>query len=263
MASTKSSTQECAKSAAGNPAPAAAAAPRDLRPFLIREATFADTSEMARIAARAYHNTGLSQVLAPWRDQYPLDHVLGYQRRIQARLLSARNRSFVAVAADEPGVPVAYMQCVRLGDDEGARAVEREKARWWTGAVETVFGWYFKAEAWAWPDRSVSKEGLEEFFRAGAEEDKKHWEGRKDRECRWYAQSVVVAEEFRGRGVGKQMMAKVLERAQAEGVVVGLEASDLGELLYRSVGFEVLGRFMRPFGEEEMDGGGVMMWSPK
>lgn len=44
-------------------------------------------------------------------------------------------------------------------------------------------------------------------------------------------------------GVGKKLCAAVTQKAEEEGVVVGLEASAMGEWLYRSVGFELLKRF--------------------
>ncbi len=56
-------------------------------------------------------------------------------------------------------------------------------------------------------------------------------------------------------------MGEVTRRAQEEGVPVGLESSAAGELLYRSVGFELLGRFEK--GDFEQGKGGVMMYKPK
>ncbi|KAF5861584.1 hypothetical protein ETB97_012834, partial [Aspergillus alliaceus] len=53
----------------------------------------------------------------------------------------------------------------------------------------------------------------------------------------------------------------VLKRAGEEGVVVGLEASEDGERLYRSLGFELRGRFSMLVADIEE--GGVMMWRPK
>jgi GNAT superfamily N-acetyltransferase len=178
------------------------------------------------------------------------------------RIFSARNRSFVAVAEDEPDVPIGHMQCTRLGDDEGAREVEREKGTWWGRVAEVVYGAWIKVVGLVKPDRSRSLEAVNEFARLAQEEDRIHWEGREERKNRWYVQSVVVSEEWRGRGVGKAMMKEVIERARKQGVVIGLEASPMGEMLYRSVGFELLARFANPWAGE-VDNGGIMMWSPK
>ncbi len=93
-------------------------------------------------------------------------------------------------------------------------------------------------------------------------EVKVHWEGRKDRENRWHAQSVVVRKEFQGRKAGKRLMAEVIGRAENENVVVGLESSANGEMMYRSVEFELLGRFQGGNGFEG-DSGGVMLYTPK
>jgi ribosomal protein S18 acetylase RimI-like enzyme len=77
---------------------------------------------------------------------------------------------------------------------------------------------------------------------------------------RWHVQSVVVSSKYQRRGLGRMLMSEVLRRAQEDGVVVGLEASGDGENLYRSLGFELRGRFSMNLGEVV---GGVMMWSPK
>jgi ribosomal protein S18 acetylase RimI-like enzyme len=77
---------------------------------------------------------------------------------------------------------------------------------------------------------------------------------------RWHVQSLVVSSEYQRRGLGRMLMSEVLQRAQDEGVVVGLEASPDGEKLYRSLGFELRGRFCFNCADEE---GGIMMWSPK
>jgi len=59
-------------------------------------------------------------------------------------------------------------------------------------------------------------------------------------------------------------MGEVIRRAARENVVVGLEASEEGEWLYRSVGFELLGRFdVETWGDTLGNKGGIMMWSPK
>jgi ribosomal protein S18 acetylase RimI-like enzyme len=53
-----------------------------------------------------------------------------------------------------------------------------------------------------------------------------------------YIQSMVTDERWRGRGHGRAVLAALLERFVADGVVrVDLHASSAGEPLYRSIGF--------------------------
>jgi ribosomal protein S18 acetylase RimI-like enzyme len=215
---------------------------------------------MAELAQTAYWDTALSDLLSPLRGTYPEDHQYWFQNRIKGRMLSPRNRGFVAIG---DGDVVGYMMCARLGDDEGALKVQKEKRTWWMGAAELGWGVYGKTVKLVWPDRSQSDEGLAEFMKATVVENEKHWKGREDRKNRWYVQSVVVAEAWRGRGVGKKLMAWLMEQAQKEGVVIGLEASMMGERLYRSIGFDLLGRFVVHFEATDDEHGGIMMWSPK
>jgi ribosomal protein S18 acetylase RimI-like enzyme len=55
----------------------------------------------------------------------------------------------------------------------------------------------------------------------------------------WIAM-VLVAPEFRGRGIGKALMTHALDFLNASGVsIVRLDATPLGEPLYKKLGFEV------------------------
>ena len=45
-------------------------------------------------------------------------------------------------------------------------------------------------------------------------------------------------------------------------MIVGLEASTEGEMLYGHLGFEMLGRFEQRFRGEEVDEMAFMMWTP-
>ncbi|OAF58699.1 hypothetical protein VC83_04973 [Pseudogymnoascus destructans] len=237
------------------PPPASPSSSVEIRPMI-----WSDAKRTAELAQVAYWDAPLSDLITPHRVPYPADNALWFERRIKNRMVSPRNRGFVAVG---DGETVGYMQCVRLGDDEGALQVAKEKKKWWSGLVEWGYGIYMKCAAWAFPDRSESAEGMAEFIKTGVLENEKHWKDREDRKNRWYVQSVVVAEQWRGRGVGKKLMAWVLEQAQKEGVVVSLEASMMGERLYRSIGFDLLDRFIMKIDENDESEGGIMMWSPK
>jgi ribosomal protein S18 acetylase RimI-like enzyme len=95
-------------------------------------------------------------------------------------------------------------------------------------------------------------------------DDERYWNSFSERTNRWYVQSCVVLSEYQGMGIGKRMIREVTKRAEEEGVVIGLEASAEGYWMYKSVGFELLGRFDTPgMPDAPGEGGGIMMWSPK
>lgn len=110
-------------------------------------------------------------------------------------------------------------------------------------------------------DKSADADRLRAMEELGSGAEKEYWD-RPERRNRWYAQSCVVAGEWQGRGIGKRLMAEVIARAESEGVVVGLESSEMGERLYRSLGFELLGRFKKVWDEMDENVGGVMMYTP-
>ncbi|KAH7319135.1 hypothetical protein BKA65DRAFT_513861 [Rhexocercosporidium sp. MPI-PUGE-AT-0058] len=240
--------------------------PPSQEPILIRRARLFEGHHVGRIAARTYYDTELTKYTSPHRAKYYRDYEFGYQGRAQVRMFSPRNITYFAYEKGKPEYPIGYMQFVRLGDDEAARKMDRDAGvtwRAWLWVASWLWWVWMKGNLW-WMggDRSEDPEAVRKFLKMVEVEDRLHWEGREDRANRWHAQSVVVYEEYQGRGVGKRLMAEVLGRADSEGVITGIEASAAGEWMYRSVGFELLARFS---GENyfEGNGGGVMIRMPK
>ncbi|KAL2063614.1 hypothetical protein VTL71DRAFT_5419 [Oculimacula yallundae] len=235
-------------------------------PILIRRARLFEGHHIGRIAARTYYNAALMAYMSPRREQYYGDFQYGFATRAQGRMFSPRNLTYFAYEKSKPECPVGYMQFVRMGDDEAARKLDREWGVTWrllVRVLQILWGWWVSVNWW-WRggNRSEDPEAVKTFIKMTVEEDELHWKGREDAKNRWHAQSVVVLEEYSGRGIGKRLMAEVLGRADSEGVITGLEASESGEWMYRSVGFELLSRFQSP-NNFEGDGGGVMIRYPK
>ncbi|KAF8860087.1 hypothetical protein BDZ45DRAFT_672806 [Acephala macrosclerotiorum] len=239
--------------------------PKSQEELIIRKARLWEGGEIGRIAAATYRDTPLSQFVAPKRFQYWKDWERGFIQRAQRRLLDPRNLSLVVCTKSNPGLAVGYAQFVRLGDDEGARKQIESHSR-----LQRVGLWFLRLGygAWCWltsaliGDRSEDKKANALFDGWTTEEGKIHWDAWPERQNRWHVQSCVIREEFQGRKAGKRLMAEVIQRAEAENVVVGLEASKEGEPMYRSVGFGLLARFTGG-AEFEERAGGVMMYAPK
>ncbi|KAE8139073.1 acyl-CoA N-acyltransferase [Aspergillus pseudotamarii] len=230
----------------------------------IRRMTLPDIPYMAQLASTTYFNTPLSQFLSPYRHTYPEDFTRYFGHRIRARYFNPRCIGFVAVSASNPGLPVAYAQFIRLGNDEAARRLIAAQSSIW----KTLCRWCMTA--WVWienilrPDRSVDSDAVGRLEKSAEADDLRFWGSDEMKRLygeRWHAQSVVVSADWRRRGIGRRLMGEALRRAQEDGVVVGLEASEDGEKLYRSLGFELRGRFSLLLGGEAE--GGIMMWRPK
>lgn len=245
--------------------------PQDKRAFAIRPAKISDCWDIALLTARAFQGSALTEILSPYHHQHPGDFVYSFYSRQKLRLMSPRSRGFVAVPVDgegrevearDGGGPVGFMVCQRLGEDEGAKAVEREKKHICLTIYEWVFSKYLKIRTYFFPDRSVDEDALAVFLECGEEESAKHFDTKPELENRWYTQSIGVSPEWRQRGVGKALMKEVLALAEKENLPVSLESSAMGDALYRSIGFKLLDRFMTAFGEEEVEKGGIFLWTP-
>lgn len=234
--------------------------------LIIQKARLWDGAEIGRIAATTYKITPLSHFLAPRRLQYPEDWERGFIQRAQKRLFDPRNLSFVVVTKSNPNLPVGYAQFIRFGDDEGARKQIESHSRFERVMLRVLAilytVWCWVVLLWVGGDKTEDKRATAIFAGWSRDEWKTHWDSWPDRKNRWHAQSVVIREEFQGRKAGKRLMAEVIARAETENVVVGLEASAMGEAMYRSVGFELLAKFSGG-NELEERAGGVMMYTPK
>jgi GNAT superfamily N-acetyltransferase len=236
--------------------------------IIIRPAHLTDGPQIGRIAARTYYSIPLTTFLWPHREKHYADYERGFIERTTSRMLSPRNITFVACTAAEPGTALGYAQFARLGDDVGARKLICE-----VGLVRRVLLWVLGWLFWVYcllllwlrgGDKAADKEAVKMFAECCEQDHERFWGKHEERANRWYAQSVVVLEEWQGKGIGKRLMGEVILRAEREGIVVGLESSKIGEGLYRRLGFEFLGRCNERMDWLEGDGvGGVMMWCPR
>ncbi|KAJ5092704.1 hypothetical protein N7456_008565 [Penicillium angulare] len=232
--------------------------------FLIRPIQSSDIPIVGHIAATEYFNSELNSFLCPHRHKHP-DHVTRrFIQMIQGRSLDPRNIGFVATDVLDPSKPVAYAQFIRLGNDQAAVQLLANQSSIWL----TLKGWWFKIHTsmvnFLWPDRSVDPATMSTFMKSVHHDTRLYW-GSPEMENmnRWHTQSLVVSSSYQRLGIGRRLMDEVLRRAQDEGVIVDLEASEDGEKLYRSLGFQMRGPFSMVLPRVGLMLGGFMMWTPK
>ncbi|KAJ5272833.1 hypothetical protein N7478_007958 [Penicillium angulare] len=232
--------------------------------FLIRHLQSSDIPIVAHIAATEYFDSELNSFLCPHRHKYP-DHVTRrFTQMIQGRSLDPRNIGFVAADALNPSKPVAYAQFIRLGHDQAAVQLVATQSSVWL----TLRRWWFKIHTsvvnFFWPDRSIDPAAMGAFMKSVHHDTHLYWGSPEMKSMnRWHTQSVVVSSFYQRLGLGRRLMDEVLRRAQDEGVVVDLEASEDGEKLYQNLGFQLRGPFSMVLPHAGLMLGGFMMWSPQ
>jgi ribosomal protein S18 acetylase RimI-like enzyme len=233
--------------------------------IVTRPAHFSDYVEVGRVAAETYVDDPLTNFLSPHRAQYLSDYERGFVQRAMKRMLDPRNLTMVAYDGENANVIFGYAQLYRFGDDEGAQQQIRRRSRWWLLPMTWVYWVWCKLVKRMLGDGSTDENAARHFMELAAATEERHWKGvaQEERKCRWHVQSLAVRPQFQGMGVGRKLVGEVTRRAEREGVVVGLEASEQGEKLYRKCGFELLGRFDPNFPDAKKDVGGVMMWVPE
>ncbi|KAK0121680.1 hypothetical protein ONS95_009965 [Cadophora gregata] len=235
-----------------------------LRTFKLRPLRMGDIPILAHHQAEAYWQSPVNQFIAPHAAKYRADFVRNFRQGIRRRLFNPRSLSLVAFEDCNPAYPVGYAQSSRRGGDEGARAYLSQHSLW-TKVYFFVFAWFFwiydKVENFLWPDRSCDVEATKKFFASVDGDDNTYWKSHPERNNRWYLASVVVSPAYQGKGIGRMLVTEVVKRAQRERVIIGLSASPAGEILYRKLGFELLGEFTMRIGGEE--GGGIMIRYPE
>jgi ribosomal protein S18 acetylase RimI-like enzyme len=233
--------------------------PKSQERVIIRKGHPNDAKKIGEIAAKTYYDTELTKFLSPKRDRYYSDYERGIKQRAFGRMTDPHTLTFVACLATDPRMPIGFIRAIRLGDDEGAKKQIASRKSAWLWVLGLLFPIWCKVMTWVLgPDRSADPLAVE-LMDVWSQEEKKYWGSVPERRDRWHVQSCVVSEEFQGRGVGTSLIKEVLTRAEAENVIVGLEASASGEKMYKKLGFELLERFKHNF---EGGAGGLMMWSP-
>ncbi|KAJ5168049.1 transferase [Penicillium canariense] len=236
---------------------------QDDKKFLIRRMQYSDIPFMANIATTEYFESDLNKFLCPHRRQYP-DHLRRrFVQMMRARYLDPRSMGFVAVEPSSPRQPVGYAQFTRLGNDEAAQRLITVQSSVWLA----LCGWWLRIqtsiETFLWPDRSIDRDAMRQFDTFAKRDAQTYWESTEMKatyQNRWHVRSLVVSSSHQRQGIGRALMAEVLQRAQHEEVVVGLEASGDGEKLYRALGFRMRGPFSLVIGPPV---GGIMMWTPE
>ncbi|KAJ6096735.1 hypothetical protein N7486_007481 [Penicillium sp. IBT 16267x] len=239
------------------------ASSQEKKTFLIRRMQSSDIPILGHLAATTYFDSPLNAFLCPHRYEYPKHVIRRFVQMIRGRYLNPRSIGFVAVDHASPSTPVAYAQFIRLGNDQAAlQLISNQRSIW-----RLMKTWWFKIRASLvnlfWPDRSVNPDAMKTFMKSVEHDEQYYWESPEMKIKylnRWHAQSVVVSSSYQRQGIGRRLMEEVLQRAQNEGVVVGLEASEDGEKLYQKLGFELRGPFSMNIG---LPAGGIMMWTPK
>jgi ribosomal protein S18 acetylase RimI-like enzyme len=227
--------------------------------FHLRPAGLSDVSPMGSVAASSYLSNTIARLLAPHRYTYLNEHVDNFSSRILERMLNPNNTSIVAIDSSTSHV-IGCIQFVRINPPPQHFS------------IFVAFGWirrlYMRA-VWWWTkprqDRSRDPQTMESFIISAARDAETHW-GAKAYASRYHVQSLTISPDWQRRGMGAALMEEVLSKAKQEAVPIGLEASPVGEKLYRKMGFRKLADF-DPVFEEIVpnlleEGGGLYVWEP-
>ncbi|KAH8152487.1 uncharacterized protein LAJ45_03327 [Morchella importuna] len=227
------------------------------RKFSIRTATLADVPRLASISAPALMDDGFYDVLYPRRREFYDDYLHTWRLKLQKGILSDAVYLVAEtdVADESTGRSrkeiVGWIAWQRMGTSaeaeriraEGQGVLKRLEHKLLT-LTNTYVSPLIRFVLRTPPDRSADAAALakmearhptflaETFSGIYAEH--------------WHVLMLVVDPKWQRRGIGQMLVRWGLDRAQKEGVCVGLEASDPGAPMYLKLGFEEIGRFHTP-----------------
>ncbi|KUJ21538.1 uncharacterized protein LY89DRAFT_377540 [Mollisia scopiformis] len=228
--------------------------------FILRPMRFSDIHTLGVYTAEAYAGTPVMDFLAQKAHHDHHIFIRGFRQNIWERITSNQHLNLVACVASDPNTPIGYGQFVRKGNATNysqSSGVEK----WIMLLLSWVIGAYFLVEHRLWPNLTCDKDALKMFEGSSGLDTKRYWTAHPERANRWHAQSIIVAQKWQGKGVGRLILSEALSRAKEENVVMGLTSSPMGEKLYRKMGFQMLGDYTYRVGGDV--GGGIMMWSPQ
>jgi GNAT superfamily N-acetyltransferase len=235
--------------------------------FILRDAHLSDLAIMALYSKEAYWLSPINNFLAPKAEEHPEDLVRIMLQGIQKRFVAANSLSIVACVPGQAGQRekiVGYGQFSRKGCDRGAKEFIGSKG-WSVRIALWGLSWWFwlsyLVSSRIWPDRISDMAAVKVFTESNRTDDEKYWTSHPERHARWHAGSLVVSPEYQNKGIGRLLMGYVMEKAEREGVPMGLTASPHGEKLYSKLGFQRLGDYGMRVANDE--GGGIMIWYPQ
>lgn len=110
------------------------------------------------------------------------------------------------------------------------------------------------------PDPSADPIAATRLRIASNKLEKLHWDTA-ERKTRWHLHWLGVDPQHQRKGIGRHLAQWGLDRAIEDRVWAGIESSAVGEKLYTSMGFKVIGDRLPCI--EGINMGTVMAWEPK
>ncbi|KAL0640607.1 hypothetical protein Q9L58_000271 [Maublancomyces gigas] len=224
----------------------------------VREATVKDLNRVADISSLAFLNNALFDNLNPRRHEY--FESFRYTRLRYARNAMLKPSTRLLVAETNAGEIVGYAIWERLGDDPIAQRVKAERDGIRLRLERFLVNITDRINSYIAPDPSADPIAATRLRIASNKLEKLHWDTA-ERKTRWHLHWLGVDPQHQRRGVGRQLAQWGLDRAIEDRVWAGIESSAVGEKLYTSMGFKVIGDRLPCI--EGINMGTVMAWEPK
>ncbi|KAH0610640.1 uncharacterized protein H6S33_012167 [Morchella sextelata] len=232
--------------------------PRIKMNIRVREATIKDLNRVADISSQAFLHNALFDNLNPRRHEY-------YESFRYTRLRHARNAMLkpsmrLLVAENDDGEVVGYAMWERLGNDAIAQKVKAERDGILLRLERFLVNVTDRINAVIAPDPSADPVAATRLRIASNTLEKLHWDTA-ERKTRWHLHWLGVDPAQQRKGIGRHLVQWGLDRAIEDKVWAGIESSAVGEKLYSSMGFKVIGERLPCI--EGINMGTVMAWEPK
>ncbi|KAH0610492.1 uncharacterized protein H6S33_012019 [Morchella sextelata] len=227
------------------------------RKFSIRTATPADVPRLASIGAAALIDDAFYNVLYPRRREFYDDYLHSWELKLQKGILS--DIVYLAVETDITDEStgrskkeiVGWAAWERMGTSaeaeriraEGQGVLKRLEHRLLT-LTNTYVSPLIRFVLRTPDDRSADAAALAKLEASHPAFLAEMFSGIYTEH--WHVLMLAVDPKWQRNGIGQMLVRWGLERAQKEGVCVGLEASDPGAPMYLKLGFEEIGRFHTP-----------------
>lgn len=209
------------------------------QPPIIRLATPRDARRIAEIGAAAFRDLPIIRMLYPNSQTHYPSFIAARTSVMNRYMLIPRTRFLVAIDPATNSI-MGYAWWTRYGD---TRLAEHECELGPLASLEaalcnildTAHDWLF-----AWTASTRDARARQEKGGRIREWMERYWEGLGMAE-RWYLESLVVAPEWRRRGVAGLLVEMGVGWARRERVVACLEATEQGKSTYERCGFVQVG----------------------
>jgi len=207
------------------------------RSIPLREATWGDVPQLAKIAVAAFDGSTSMEYLFPGMYNYPGDYYDSWYEQLRGMFFAANVMVLVKESGGENSLVVGFAVWKFTGT--ASDGLDLRKQSLYMKSGRKLSAWQTTISSFLHKNRAISTEHHEALFEAARAKKKELWP--QGMPIQWNLSRLAVDPEWQHKGFGTELTEWGLEQADKDQVICFLSSSLMARSLYKSLGFEEVG----------------------